>query len=69
MAPILATATGIMPQFLDDPSLRELMDALKTLSVDNIEDDFPKLAQLLEPWTCEKVFEEQVRAAKQYDRN
>lgn len=61
MAPILATATGITPQILDNPELEELIVSLKALSIEKIGDELPKLIQLLEPWTTDtRVFEEQV---------
>ena len=61
MAPILTTATGFEPQVLDDPSLQELLDKLKALSLDNIEETLPKLVALVTPWTQAGIFEEQVR--------
>ena len=63
MAPILTSATGFPPPVLDNPGLRKLVDDLKDLSVDKIEKDVSKLTELLEPWTDEHVFEEQVSDA------
>ena len=62
MAPIVASGSGIPPQVLDDPALRELLshlnelpDEVKTLA------DLEELTVLLDPWKEEWLFEEQVR--------
>lgn len=69
MAPILATATGVTPQKLDDPQLRGLLDSLRSLKVLQQNDDastaeisLKELNELLAPWKSEWLFEEQVSA-------
>jgi hypothetical protein len=61
MAPILATATGVTPQVLDDPDLIQLLGSLKALALVKDEFSLKKLADLLEPRKSEWLFEEQVR--------
>lgn len=62
MAPIVATGSGIVPQTLEDPELRHLLDILHQLplsisEISNVE----RLSLLLDPWKEEWLFEEQVR--------
>ena len=61
MAPIVATGSGVQPQILDDPALRQLLTSLKELP-DKIENEssLEELTALLEPWKEEWLFEEQV---------
>lgn len=62
MAPILATSTGVTPQVLDDPDLIQLLSSLKVLALVDSEVSLKELADLLEPWKSEWLFEEQVRS-------
>jgi len=63
MPPIVATGSGVTPQILDDPALRQLLADLEALpdTVDSIQ-TLEALVQRIEPWTKEWLFEEQVRS-------
>ena len=61
MAPIVATGSGIPPQVLDDPALRELLAHLNELPGEvNSISGLEELTVLLDPWKEEWLFEEQV---------
>ena len=71
MAPILAKASGVIPQVIDDENLRTVLTSLNALQP--VPDDAPvvssdqplpsgilELCTILEPWHKEWRFEEQV---------
>jgi hypothetical protein len=68
MAPILVTDTGVTPQILDDPSLRDLLTKLRALKIipedadfSNAESTIKEIVEIVEPWKDRWLFEEQVR--------
>lgn len=64
MAPILATATGVTSQVLDDPDLIQLLSRLKGFERVESEEGLKELAYLLEPWKDDWRFEETVRLVR-----
>lgn len=66
MAPILATSTGVTPQVLCDPDLIQLLISLKALALVESEAGLKELADLLEPWKGEWLFEETVRIVQRF---
>jgi hypothetical protein len=61
MAPITTTTTGVMPQVLDDPNLVALLSELSALPLVDTDERLKTLAELLEPYKSEWLFEETVR--------
>jgi hypothetical protein len=68
MAPILVTATGVTPQILDNPSLKDLLTKLRALTIiqedadiSAVESTIKEIVEIVEPWKDRWLFEEQVR--------